>query len=1611
MSTLDFDKLRKNKNSTSELDFEAYRNRQVKEIKEDESKKYTSDLLNDTLKSVMNPTIKPETSPKPVTTTKVETPTTSKGIDFKATQAADMAAKADPFAGKTLAPINTATNDIQQTLQGKVPAASLLQQTGKGPANASQIPGISQYEITKKGIAESGAPKLVKSYANIMNAVTQGNPLGQAVSRSFAGNSGVTRRDSTGNKTVDKITDLVNDLVTPFITPTGAPLGQGIIGSSYETAGQALNSRAGQTLLKGAGKVIPGSDKVVRVAATEGLAGGIQGAAFGLQQGQDSGNEIISNSLYGVAGGAVLAGAGTALGEVLEKVFKRVPKNVETSVKNTPYEGLTREQRIYKQYLDDVPLSQEDFDFMVSPEFNESNLVTKVETPVATDIPATAETPFAEIPAQPVNVAAEAPIPARATVETPKVVNFKTSKGSEYTIGENGITTRNKTLHEGHSKTDVGLKEPSEKTLYVNKDEAARIGSHFSLNKEAKPKVLVRDDGIYLLSWNTKENRWGLNGEKIPYTDTPKVGESPIEFWGIKNDPQLGNTAHKVHAGNEITEINGMKKEVKEVKPKSKTALKPVTQEVAATTELTPVKTKTVVAVPTTLKPKTTITVKRKVGERGFYQNLKNSGKADEAVARMDPKYEPISNETSLSGANKRVRELSKATSDVLSRPLKTAEDGATALRLIQEYTKAGDHETAAIISGKAAEDFTQAGQLIQSASMWDRLSPEGMLLRVQREISKVNDVLGPAEEKLSLSAADAAKISNTGEKLQDTQGIRDLSQDILDMVSNKKPGETLTADEKKLLAEFEAKVKKVNSTVKPFLKTAKSEADKIAKIKPENRTRDQVVQYLDTKAAEAQARIAKRRNIGIVAQANNPVIDYSIIAAAKIARGVRTFSDLTEDMVKTVGSEYKQYADEVFTKATQRFRKENGLPTTTELERVIRNASKEFDEESKNALRRMASEIGYYTDENLKRELTQDLQQVIKTYGRSTLGEKIAGIQTASQLLSVPTFLRNTLGNAGQFGLEKINKISAVPIDWTLSKFTGNRTIQFMPKNQEQVWKNFVAGTGSGWREVNAMGTLDSYNVKPSVFSDKNPLKYLTKLTGASLQGMDYAAYKAAYGDVMATYAEQLGRAQGMTRKQIKANMPELLTRLDDNVRALADQAGLYATYQDETMLSRAAQGTKKALNSVTDKISKSAVEKGLIPRSLSLEGFGLGDVVLKYAKTPANLVMRGIDYSPLGFIRAIGEFAPLLKNGGKNFNQFNATRALSRAITGTVGLTAVGYAMADAGLLTGASSSDADKRSIEEQSGEGAYKANLTGIYRWIMSGFDKNEAKYKKGDKLIDYAWLQPAAISLGMGVNFREAQNAKKPGEKVSNVEMAKRSIIGGLRTVLENPMVTGLSDVVGGVSDLITRQDTKKLTGIVKGIPSSFVPALAGQARNVVDNKQRVTYDTNVLKEMLNLVKNRLPGLSKSLPISYDSLGNERQRIQGGKENTIGQYLNSFLNPTKVTTFNVSPEAKTVLDILNESNDSAVLPRVIQKTVAFTNEDGRKESYRLSKEEYSALQKKTGKRVLEELQYEQDYLSDSTIDIEDRVKVLKNILGDVGRETRDEFKQEKGLVND
>lgn len=142
-----------------------------------------------------------------------------------------------------------------------------------------------------------------------------------------------------------------------------------------------------------------------------------------------------------------------------------------------------------------------------------------------------------------------------------KHTGFKTAKGSSYQIHEDGTTTRNKAArpdpgHEG----DSGPKERTHRTVYADADLVGALSSAGVSDVGGKGHRLVIKDGkASLLSWNQKENRWGVSSlsRNHDVSNEPEVGKAPLELWHKADDvPGFPEAYKKQHAGNKITEMS-----------------------------------------------------------------------------------------------------------------------------------------------------------------------------------------------------------------------------------------------------------------------------------------------------------------------------------------------------------------------------------------------------------------------------------------------------------------------------------------------------------------------------------------------------------------------------------------------------------------------------------------------------------------------------------------------------------------------------------------------------------------------------------------------------------------------------------------------------------------------------------------------------------------------------------------------------------------------------------------------------------------------------------------------------------------------------------------------
>ncbi len=199
--------------------------------------------------------------------------------------------------------------------------------------------------------------------------------------------------------------------------------------------------------------------------------------------------------------------------------------------------------------------------------------------------------------------------------------------------------------------------------------------------------------------------------------------------------------------------------------------------------EVTPIQDLTPIEELTRPVPKATIGrrftgVPRPTKDRGFVKTVRESPRtAAEVAAGVTGVYEPITNKATLSRAQSLVNKDINAARDIVfgDKPL-DAQTSAVAQVLMRRYQNAGDYDNAVQIVERIAERGTIAGQGIQTLSMWNILTPEGMLYYTNKLYSKANKRTGLVEKwfgikKAKLTPELAAEITK---QVKDIQAMKD---------------------------------------------------------------------------------------------------------------------------------------------------------------------------------------------------------------------------------------------------------------------------------------------------------------------------------------------------------------------------------------------------------------------------------------------------------------------------------------------------------------------------------------------------------------------------------------------------------------------------------------------------------------------------------------------------------------------------------------------------------------------------------------------------------------------------------------------------------------------
>ena len=549
-------------------------------------------------------------------------------------------------------------------------------------------------------------------------------------------------------------------------------------------------------------------------------------------------------------------------------------------------------------------------------------------------------------------------------------------------------------------------------------------------------------------------------------------------------------------------------------------------------------------------------------------------------------------------------------------------------------------------------------------------------------------------------------------------------------------------------------------------------------------------------------------------------------------------------------------------------------------------------------------------------KEAISDLYQRVydrihKEYPSSFL-EKLMEYRRVAMLLNVRTNVRNVVSNA-----------LVMPIRWTADRVTalGEGAYSLINPDYERT------------QAINPIRSKAAKELSSQVFeSVKNELLGDSKYNDARdavrqkqvFEGTNLSKkIDTALGGALTKANQVMGKNVDPSLMETARNFTYYLLEQGDNVFVKKNFESRLASYLDAQGITDIANVPPEAIALATQEAMKATFrdDTKLSKWLTSLRNIGgiAGEALMPFTKTPANIAMRGIDYSPLGVINVINT----LSKANNHADVAKAMTQLGQAVTGTAAI-ALGYLLRELGVVSGALSDDKDEAAFQRQQGQLPYAIKLA-------------------NGNYLSYDWAQPASIPLLLGCAVYDAW--KDPN--VSKLSAFRKGSAAAINSWFNLSPLQSLADLFGGYGE-----PADNIGKVAQNFATSFVPSQVRAIAKIIDPIQRSTYSkgSGYMEQVKNNVISGIPGASKTLPASYDTWGNEIKR-----QDTIGEAaFANLLNPGQFGNKSITPLDDEVQRLYEETGNKAVFP---QKAPYY--EKINKENIKFTNKEVSEYQKRMG----------------------------------------------------
>lgn len=589
----------------------------------------------------------------------------------------------------------------------------------------------------------------------------------------------------------------------------------------------------------------------------------------------------------------------------------------------------------------------------------------------------------------------------------------------------------------------------------------------------------------------------------------------------------------------------------------------------------------------------------------------------------------------------------------------------------------------------------------------------------------------------------------------------------------------------------------------------------------------------------------------------------------------------------------------------------------------------------------------------------TEAMKEIYRDIGRqmpSRFIDKWNAWRYFSMLGNPRTHVRNIVGNVGFVPAVTVKNVIGAGIESAANAVSGGkvgRTKAILTTKDagliKAAWSDYAnireqaLGSGKYNDNVNVRQEIEEGR---TIFKPKL-LEAMRKFNSTALDAEDAWFSKPHYAAALAQFC----KANGITAEQVSGG------KGIEAAREYAIREAQKATYRDT--------------NAFSQMISDLGRYRG--DNKMKRLGSTLAEGILPFRKTPANILVRGVEYSPIGFLKSISYDLVQVQKGN-----MQATEMIDRAaagLTGT-GLMMLGLYMAKEGILRGSGGDDEKKKKFDELQGHQEYALELP-------------------NGTSITLDWLAPEALPFFVGANLYEQMQANNGYLTMSDMLQAASNVTDPLLSMSCLQSLNDVFDAVGYASS----GNTNALTSAVASAATSYltqgIPTVFGQAERTGESERMTTYTdknkflTPDMQYALGKASARIPGVDYGQIPFIDAWG--RMENSGG---VVARAFNNFANPAYTSKVSGSKMEDELSRLYEATGETKVLPQRAPKFFTVN-----KENKQLTGEEYVKYATKRGQtsyKIASELTGLASYKSMSDGDKADAVAKAYEYANVVGK---------------